>query len=90
MPGHILTPMFRTVKLPPTLFHNFCFPSIPPVTVVKSIITALDEQQSQTILMPFFTQFGLLLKILPSFVRDLLQWVRKPSFSTSLSLFHVF
>jgi hypothetical protein len=81
--------MFQTVKLPPNPLHRFCFPSIPPVTLVKSIITALDEQLSQVIMVPFYTQFGPLLKILPSFVRDLLQWVRFDQ-SISVSLFLTF
>jgi hypothetical protein len=67
--------MFSRVNLPSSPFHKFFFPSVAPVTVVKSIIAALDEQHSKTILLPFFTQAAPYLKILPSFLRDLLQWV---------------
>jgi hypothetical protein len=73
--GHVLTPMFGAVRLPPYTLHKFCFPSIPPVTVVKRIITALDEQHSQVIMIPFYVHFAPFLTHLPSFLRDLAQWV---------------
>lgn len=73
--GHVLTPMFGSVKFPPFALHRFVFPSVPPVTVVKRIISALDEQHSQVIMVPFFVYFTPFLTYLPSFVRDLAQWV---------------
>ncbi|KAF8843081.1 retinal short-chain dehydrogenase reductase [Paxillus ammoniavirescens] len=72
-PGHVHTPLFSTFTPPNNAFYRFFVPSLPPVTVVKAIITALDSQQSQMILLPFFSYSSLILKLLPSFVRDLAQ-----------------
>lgn len=74
-PGHVYTPMFRTVVLPTFPFFAFFCPSVQPVTVVKKIITALDDQHSQIILLPFYTNFIPYIGHLPSFLRDLVQWV---------------
>jgi len=75
VPGHILTPLFSTVHLPSGWFFRFCFPSLEPITVVKTIITVLDEQHSRTVYLPFYTNFTPLLSLLPSYLRDLAQWV---------------
>lgn len=72
-PGHILTPLFSTIQLPTNPFFKFLAPSIAPVTVVKSIITALDAQQSRTIYLPFYTNFSPVLKMIPSYLRDICQ-----------------
>jgi len=72
-PGHILTPLFSTVRLPSNPFFQFFVPSIAPVTVVKAIITALDAQQSQTILLPFYTNLSPVVRMIPSYLRDLCQ-----------------
>ncbi|KAF4575144.1 hypothetical protein EYR36_006500 [Pleurotus pulmonarius] len=74
-PGHVLTPLFSTTKLPTWPLFKFLAPSLHPVTVVKSIIAAMDEQHSQTLMMPFYTQFAPYMPILPSFLRDLFQWL---------------
>jgi len=71
--GHVLTPMFETVKFPAFPLFSFFCPSIHPVTVVKRIIVALDDQHSQTILLPFYTNFIPYIQHLPSFLRDLVQ-----------------
>ena len=74
-PGHVHTPMFRTVVFPTFPFFAFFCPSVQAVTVVKKIIAALDDQHSQTILLPFYTNFIPYIGHLPSFLRDLVQWV---------------
>ncbi|KAF9569259.1 NAD(P)-binding protein [Agrocybe pediades] len=74
-PGHVLTPMFKTVKFPNFPLFGFFCPSVQPVTVVKKIIAALDDQHSQTILLPFYTNFIPYIGHLPSFLRDFVQWV---------------
>ncbi|KAG6832146.1 hypothetical protein H0H92_004877 [Tricholoma furcatifolium] len=79
-PGHISTSMFNTVTFPDTAFHKFFFPSVQPVTVVKSIIAALDEQDSVHIYLPFYTNFAPYLRHLPSFLRDFAQWLGNPPF----------
>ncbi|KAJ3507219.1 hypothetical protein NLJ89_g6427 [Agrocybe chaxingu] len=74
-PGHVMTPMFQTVEFPKLPFFKFFCPSIQPVAVVKRIIAALDDQQSQTVFLPFYTNFIPLVGHLPSFLRDIVQWV---------------
>ncbi|KAI9513327.1 retinal short-chain dehydrogenase/reductase [Russula earlei] len=81
VPGHILTPLFSTIRFPSSLFHRFCFPSLEPITVVKRIITALDEQHSQTIYLPFYVNFAPLLRLLPSFLRDFVQWLTNADYA---------
>ncbi|KAF8897816.1 retinal short-chain dehydrogenase/reductase [Infundibulicybe gibba] len=73
--AHVLTPMFSTVKFPSSSLHKFFFPSVAPITVVKKVIAALDEQHSQTIVLPFYANFVPYLQHLPSFLRDFSQWI---------------
>ena len=69
--------MFKTISFPKALYFRFFCPTLQPVAVVKRIIAALDEQHSQTILMPFYVHFLPYIGHLPSFGRDLIQWVRR-------------
>jgi len=55
-----------------------------PISVVKAIIRALDEQHSQTIYLPFFANFTPLLRLFPSFLRDFAQWVTLFHFASIL------
>jgi len=73
--GHIQTPLFSKVTLPSSAFYRFFVPSLQPVTVVKTIIAALDERHSRTIYLPFYVNFTPYLGILPSFLRDFVQWL---------------
>ncbi|KAI9467084.1 retinal short-chain dehydrogenase/reductase [Lactarius psammicola] len=75
VPGHILTPLFSMVRLPRDWFFRFCFPSLEPVAVAKAIITVLDERHSRTVYLPFYANFTPLLSLLPSYLRDLAQWI---------------
>ncbi|KAF9534682.1 retinal short-chain dehydrogenase/reductase [Crepidotus variabilis] len=80
-PGHVNTTMFQTVTFPNfPLFEFFC-PSLQPVTVVKQIIAALDDQHSQILLMPFYVNFVPYVRHLPSFLRDLVQWISGADFA---------
>ncbi|EGO02038.1 hypothetical protein SERLA73DRAFT_177744 [Serpula lacrymans var. lacrymans S7.3] len=74
LPGHVHTPLFSTVRLPQNEFFKFFAPSVAPVTVVKAIITALDEKYSQVLHLPFYTHFAPILPMLPSYLRDFAQW----------------
>ncbi|TFK43755.1 retinal short-chain dehydrogenase/reductase [Crucibulum laeve] len=74
-PGHILTPMFKTISFPKASLFKFFFPSVQPVTVVKRIIQALDEQHSQAIMVPFYTNFMPAMKFMPSFIADFAKWI---------------
>ncbi|KZP20196.1 retinal short-chain dehydrogenase/reductase [Athelia psychrophila] len=73
VPGHILTPLFSRITLPRNAFFKFFFPSVAPVTIVKAVIAALDEQHSRTIYLPFYAHFTGLLALMPSFIRDAAQ-----------------
>ena len=73
--GLVTTRLFATVAMPSSWIHKFFTPPLPPHTVVKAIIQALDAQESRTIHMPFYTHFVRYTTIMPSFVRDCFQWV---------------
>ncbi|ETW84065.1 hypothetical protein HETIRDRAFT_438999 [Heterobasidion irregulare TC 32-1] len=75
LPGHVLTPLFSSVRLPTNWLYRFFVPSIPPITVAKAVIAALDDQHSQTICLPFYVHFTPYMKLFPSFVRDFAQWL---------------
>lgn len=75
VPGHTLTPMFSKVTLPRSALYRFFVPSLGPVDIVKSIITALDSRYSKTIYLPFYVHFAPFLVLLPSFGRDFCQWL---------------
>jgi len=75
LPGHTLTPLFSTTRLPENPVYKFFVPSLPPVTIVKAIITALDSQHSQILHLPFYANFAPYLPLLPSYLRDLGQWL---------------
>jgi len=74
-PGHVLTPLFKTLSLPDSAWYKFIFPSVQPISVVKRIIVALDEQHSQHIFLPFYANFVPYLSHLPSFLHDFVQWI---------------
>jgi len=73
--GHVLTPLFSKVRLPTAWWYRFLVPSLAPVTVAKAVITALDEQHSRIIYMPFYANFVPFLQFCPSFIRDFGQWL---------------
>jgi len=73
VPGHILTPLFSRITLPQSALFKFFLPSVAPVTIVKAVIAALDEQHSRTIYLPFYAHFTGLLALMPSFIRDTAQ-----------------
>jgi len=75
VPGHVTTPLFSHINLPSNTLYKFFVPSIAPVAIIKAVITALDEQHSRTIYLPFYTHFAGWLAVVPSFVRDFAQWL---------------
>ncbi|KAN0097551.1 hypothetical protein V8E55_001997 [Tylopilus felleus] len=79
-PGHVRTPLFSTATFPDNAFFRFFAPSLAPVTVIKAIITALDAQESRSIYLPFYTYSALVMKLLPSFIRDLAQKLTNADF----------
>ncbi|TFK68195.1 retinal short-chain dehydrogenase/reductase [Pluteus cervinus] len=75
IPGHILTPMFMFANIGSNPLVKFFVPSLHPITVVKRIIEAMDEQHSRTIILPFYCQLAPFLRLMPSFIRDFFQWL---------------
>jgi short-subunit dehydrogenase len=75
VPGHINTPLFSQVSWPRSRLFRFLAPTLQPITVVKAVITALDETHSRTLFMPFYANFVALARLFPSFLRDLAQWL---------------
>jgi len=73
--GHTMTPLFSRMSFPTAEWFKFLVPSLPPHAVAKAIIAALDEQESRTIYLPFFTHFVRWVGILPSYGRDFFQWL---------------
>ncbi|CAG8684722.1 3242_t:CDS:2, partial [Acaulospora morrowiae] len=66
-PGEMKTGMFDGIKIK----FPFITPPLAPLDVVKPIITALDKDQSQDILTPYYVNLAPALRFLPSFVQDL-------------------
>jgi len=73
--GHVHTPLFSRASLPKAAWFTFFVPSLPTHTVVKSIIAALDVDESQTIYMPFYGNFIGVVRLFPSWARDFIQWI---------------
>lgn len=80
-PGLVQTPMFsgqkplRNSSLLPGWLFDFLIPSLPPHAVVKSIIAALDEQESRDIILPFFANLATWKPVLPYWLQYFGQWV---------------
>lgn len=80
-PGHVLTPMFSRMSLETAWWFKFLVPSVPPHTVAKAVIAAIDTEQSMTIYMPFYTNFVPWVSLLPSYGRDFFQWLSRADYS---------
>ncbi|KAL5530289.1 hypothetical protein ACEPAF_6546 [Sanghuangporus sanghuang] len=75
LPGHTMTPMFSRMNLPTSWFYKFFAPSLPAYAIAKAVIAAIDDQESRTIFLPFYTHFVRWVTIMPSYIRDLFQWM---------------
>ncbi|MBW0470232.1 hypothetical protein O181_009947 [Austropuccinia psidii MF-1] len=70
-PGFMQTKMFEKAEF----FNKFFFPPISPHDVMKRIIRSIDNEESEEIFIPFFTNFGPLFHvILPSWFQNFLEW----------------
>ncbi|KZS97932.1 retinal short-chain dehydrogenase/reductase [Sistotremastrum niveocremeum HHB9708] len=74
MPGHIETEMFSGIKMPESFLNKFVAPRLAPHTVVKAIIAALDDQESRTIRLPFYTHLVPWINLSPSYIQDFFHW----------------
>jgi hypothetical protein len=84
-----MTGLFSTVQLPQSNLFRFIAPSLQPYTLVKEIISALDDQESRIIRLPLYTNFArvgsVAAGLVPGWLRDLIQWVSR----TTPSQLHV-
>jgi len=80
-PSFINTPMFQAIQFPTNQLFKFCCPTVPPADVVDSIVAALEDQHSRKIFLPYFANFAPHVNLLPSFMRDLLQWFTGADYS---------
>lgn len=58
-------------------FARFVAPSVQVGRVAKAIVDALEKQESRTIIMPWYVAAAPLLRVLPSFLHDGIQRVRR-------------
>lgn len=79
LPSFITTTLFDRITFPRSRLFNFLAPQVHPHEVVKAVIAALDEDESRTIRMPFYTQAARFctigVGIVPKWLIDLVQWV---------------
>lgn len=79
LPGHITTTLFGTINLPQNRFFRFFAPSLQPDTVVKEIISALNDQEGRVVRLPLYTNFArvgsVAAGLVPGWAREFCQWV---------------
>jgi len=78
-PSWINTPLGNKIVLPlaGNPLFDFVFPALQPADVVNEIMGALESQQSRWIVTPFSCIFGDYINLLPSFIRDVVQWATR-------------
>jgi len=74
VPGHVSTSLFGHVSFAEHPLLRFFAPQLSTNSVVKHIIRAIDNQYSTTIRMPFYANLTPVVRMLPSYLRDLAQW----------------
>lgn len=79
LPSFISTTLFSNISFPKSRLYNFLAPPVQPHEIVKAIISALDEDESRVIRMPFYTQIARFwtigVGVAPSWLVDLVQWM---------------
>ena len=85
LPSFISTTLFSDISFPKSRLYDFFAPPVQPHEVVKAIISALDEDESRVIRMPFYTQMARFwtpgVGVAPSWLVDLVQWVAGADFA---------
>lgn len=71
--GHVKTALFADFRS--SGLASFLAPSLEAADVAKRIVAALETQESTHIAMPFYASLLPGLKMLPSWLRDAIQWV---------------
>jgi len=83
LPGHVQTQLFASASLPTSWFYRFFAPSLPPYAVAKAVIKALDERDSSTVRLPFYVNIVPFVPLLPSYLRDFVQYLSHADFVMS-------
>jgi all-trans-retinol dehydrogenase (NAD+) len=77
LPSFVTTNLFSQIQLPRSRLFRFFAPPLHPHQVVKAIISALDENESRVIRMPFYTEtsrfWSVGVGIVPKWLVDLVQ-----------------
>lgn len=80
LPAFILTSLFAKIRFPSNPLIDFLCPPLKPEVIVDAIIDALEEQESRTIRLPFYTNFGRFLGtgpgLIPKWLGDIIQKAR--------------
>ena len=58
LPSFVTTSLFSQIQLPRSRLFQFFAPPLHPHQIVQAIISALDDDKSRVIRMPFYTQFS--------------------------------
>ena len=79
LPSFIQTTLFAQIQLPRARYFQFLAPPLRPEVVVSRIISALEDDESRVVRIPWYSHFARIMGdafgIVPSWLRDLLQWV---------------
>lgn len=74
LPAQVQTPLFASLT-PPSPLVSFLAPLVSPIDIAKSVIAALDTEQSREICLPAFVGVVWALRGLPSWAREGIVWV---------------
>ena len=85
LPSFTQTSLFSLAHLPTSRFFNFLAPPVHPHVVVENIISALEDDESRVVRLPSYSNLARVMGdgvgIVPSWMRDLLQWVSRATSS---------
>jgi len=85
LPSFVTTTLFSQIQLPRSRLWNFLAPPLHPHQIVKAIISALDEDESRTIRMPFYTNFARIwsvgVGVVPKWLVDFVQRLSAADYS---------
>ncbi|PWN40302.1 NAD(P)-binding protein, partial [Ceraceosorus guamensis] len=73
--GHVRTALFSGAQFGP--LASFLAPTVEAEQVAQEITAAVERQESTHIALPFYANLVPWLKVVPTFLRDLAQWVSR-------------
>ncbi|PWN52379.1 NAD(P)-binding protein [Violaceomyces palustris] len=71
--GHVKTRLFTGMRFNP--LANFLAPSVEVDLVAESILQSLERRENSVVYLPFYSRWVVLLKVVPIWLRDLIQIV---------------